>query len=605
MAFDSFLPPVVVMLLADSKEFDASIDNAGAKLEGLGAAADTSGGGFSSFASKASTAIIGIGAAVVGVSADFAMKYQAALDHVQNTTNVTASMLKHIGTVSLQLSDETGQSAEDIVAAYGAVEAAGYSRARADAAVAAAAKLTLIAGGNVTQNTQSLIAAQNLGITKGMSAAKVADLLTIALKGNEAGLSGVVALLSGKVGSSFAAYKQSAGEAVAIANEFSLAGITQTRQIATFVNKLGTLEGPMTTIAERNGKLTTSSASYVNSLESVGLNVNKTRDAFTGPDGLINGLKYLKATADGSLPQLQRYLTAIFGATGVGAGMALINNINTISSTIDKANNASGKGLNTAASIAAGQFDNQMHIIEQRLKNGAISFGLKVLPYLHEGANDIIGAMNYLDKHPDAMKALMVTAGTLFATAVGYKLYGVVSSIWGSINAKAQTGFLAQIAANTAATAAEGGATAGVGGAEVAGGALGTFGRYVGVFGAGVIAFEAASKFLSTKEGKKVGNFIVDNNVLGLGTIANVTADLLHKRVYGDLQAGNTNPEEKYLKSIGEWGNYQKLMLADATANYAMVKTLSDKINAREHRGQVYGPTRPGGTSTWHVKVTR
>ena len=311
------------------------MDEATGKMEEFGAASDTTGGKFGSFASKASTAIIGVGVAFAAYATDEALKFQEALDKVQNTTNVTTKELSHISSESLKISDATGQTAVNIVGAYGAVEAAGYKRAAADKAVTAAAKLTLIAGGDVVANTQSLIAAQNLGITKGMSAAKVADLLTIALKGNEGGLSGVVSLLSGKVGAAFAGYHQSAGEAVAVSNEFSKAGITQTRQIATFVQKLGALQGPMQTTEVENGKLTTTSAGYVNSLKDVGLNVDKTKQAFTGPDGLINGLKYLKTTADGSLPKLEQYLTAIFGATGVGAGTALINNLTTLTKTIN------------------------------------------------------------------------------------------------------------------------------------------------------------------------------------------------------------------------------------------------------------------------------
>ena len=216
MSFNS-LSPVTAALLADTKEYSAKMDEAQAKMEGFGATSEATGAKFTAFASKASSAVLGVGAALGAVAVDEAFKFQEALDKVQNTTNVTANELDHIKTTSLKLSDQTTSSASDIVSAYGAVEAAGYKRAKADQAVAAAAKLTEIAGGDVTTNTQSLIAAQNLQITKGMSAAKTADLLTVALKGNESGLSGVVSLLSGKVGAAFAGYHQSAGEAVAVA----------------------------------------------------------------------------------------------------------------------------------------------------------------------------------------------------------------------------------------------------------------------------------------------------------------------------------------------------------------------------------------------------
>jgi TP901 family phage tail tape measure protein len=442
MALD-FFPPAVLALLVDAKEFNAKMDAAMAKLEEVDGVADKSGGGFTKFASKASTAIIATGAAVAAYSVVEGAKYQESLDKLRDTTNITASMLAHVGKVALKVSDDTGASAEDIVAAYGAVEAAGYNRAKADAAVAAAAKMTLIIGGDVVDNTQSLIAAQNLGITKNMSAAKVADLFTIATKGNEAGLAGVVNLLQGKVGSAFAGYGQSAGEAVAVANEFSLAHITQTRQIASFIQKMGALQGPLETTTVMNGKLETSSASYVNSLVDVGLNVNKTRDAFAGPNGLINGLKYLKTTADGSLPQLRQYLTAIFGATGVGPGMALIENLDKVTATAKAANQATSGGLNTAANIASSQLGNQLKIIEQRLRNAAITFGLKLLPYVKDAADLLIKAMNYLSDHPEVLHAAMIAAAGIFAAAVGYKLVtaaqGVLSALGRNVSTTAQT----------------------------------------------------------------------------------------------------------------------------------------------------------------------
>lgn len=529
------LPPVVATLLADTKEYSAKMDEATGKMEEFGAASDTTGSRLSGFASKASTAIIGVGVAFAAYATVEAYKFQSALDQLKNTTNVTASELQHIKTQSLAISDATGQSAVNIVGAYQAVEAAGYKRAAADKAVAASAKLALITEQPVATTTQALVAAQNLGITSGMSSAKVADLLTIALKGNENGLQGVIGLLTGKVGSAFAAYHQSAGEAVAVANEFSMAGITQTRQIATFVNKLGALQGPMQTTEIENGKLTTTSAGYVNSLVDVGLNVDKTRDAFTGPNGLVNGLKYLKTTADGSLPKLQQYLAAIFGATGVGAGTALIRNINTLSQTITKANGASGSGLNAAATVASGQLDNQLKIIEERLKNAAIEFGLHLLPYVEKAADVIVDAMDYLDKHPDVLKGVMAAAGALFAAAVGYKLTSAVQSIWGSLNAKAQTSLLSEIAANTAKTAAEGG----IGDAE-GGGAASVVGKGSLVAGAGIGAF------LGTTE-------LLRHNFLGLGTAVNKAAGFLYD-LSGGGKNGTTGLAGKTKSTLGKAG---------------------------------------------------
>lgn len=594
-----FLPPVVATLLMDGKQFSAEVDKSEAKMEGLAATADSAGGKFSKFASKASTAIIGAGVAIAAYGIDKAVKFTEALDTVQNQTNVTDGTLKKISKSAIDLSNNTTSSATEIVGAYGAAEAAGLKWAKAHAVVTSSAKLAQISGNDVVTTTKALIAAQNIGITKGMSYAKVADLLTVGLKGNEQGLSGVVTLLQGKVGTAFAAYHQSAGEGVAIANEFSQAGVTQTRQIATFVNKLGTLNGPLETTSVSNGKLTTSTAGYVNALVDVGLNVDKTKTAFSGPDGLINGLKYLKTTADGSLPKLQQYLTAIFGASGVGTGMALINNLTTLTKTVHDANNASAGGLNKSFNISQGDISNQMKELKNQWENILQGVGMFLLPDVKDLAHWAEDATQYFENHPLLKKIASDASIGLFVAAIAYKLGSAVTKIIGGIGRTASkipgvggtsnTDYLKIIADNTTKIAGEAGISdteGGAGDAELGAGALGStigkFGSSVLVFGAGVAAFEAATKILSTKEGKKVGNYIIDNNVLGLGTISNVTADLLHKRVHPSSTASPS--EEKYLKSIGEWGNYTKMMVADEEANYTQVAKLSAAIQKAENK---------------------
>lgn len=456
-----FLPPVVATLLADTKEFSAKMDQSITKMEELGGAADKSSGKFSKFASKASTAVIGAGVAIAAYGIDKAVKFTEALDTLQNQTNVTDGTLKKISKSAIDLSNNTTSSATEIVGAYGAAEAAGLKWAKAHAVVASSAKLAQISGNDVVTTTKALIAAQNIGITKGMSYAKVADLLTVGLKGNEQGLSGVVTLLQGKVGTAFAAYHQSAGEGVAIANEFSQAGVTQTRQIATFVNKLGTLNGPLETTSVSNGKLTTSTAGYVNALVDVGLNVDKTKTAFSGPDGLINGLKYLKTTADGSLPKLQQYLTAIFGASGVGTGMALINNLTTLTKTVHDANNASAGGLNKAFNISQGDISIQMKELKNQWENILQGVGVFLLPGVKDLAHWAEEATQYFENHPLLKKIASDASIGLFVAAIAYKLGSAVTKIIGGIGrtvskipgvggtSSAELDYLEQIAVNT------------------------------------------------------------------------------------------------------------------------------------------------------------
>ena len=519
-----FLPPVVVTLVADTAEFQAAIDEASASMGELGAASETTAakvdtsstaiaskaGGAGTYVTggfkKLTTAVIGAGVGFAAFGLDKAVKLQEALDNVANQTNTTTGELVTIRKESIALSDQTGQSAVDIVGAFGAARAAGYGMAASYSAASAAAKLAVISQQPVLTTTQAIIAAQKLGVTQGMSSAKVADLLTVGLKGNEQGLTGVLGLLQGKVGAGFAAYKQSAGEAVSIANTLSEAQYSNTRAVSTFINKLGALQGPMNTTSTSNGKLTTTSASYVNALKDVGLNVGKTKDAFTGPDGLVNGLKYLDTVADGSLPKLHNYLTAIFGATGVGLGSLLIKNLGQITSTTNAANAASPAGLTTAFTTAAQQFGNQLKIVWANFENDAAGFGETLMPGLEKVLGFFERGFQGLEAHPDEEKALFADLGATFAAAIGVKLVGAFKNL---TQGTAQIGLLQQIATNTSITAdatttgdAEGGA---IGGASV----IGKFGSAVGIFAAGVVAFEGVTKLLHTNLGTKIADSVL------------------------------------------------------------------------------------------------
>ena len=496
------LPPVVATLVADTKEYSAKMDEATGKMEAFGAAADTTGSRFGAFASKASTAVVGAGLAIGAVGVDLAVKFQTALDQVRNTTNATAATIDKISKSATNLSNTTVNSATDIVGAYQAAEEAGYKWANAENTVTAAAKLAQITQQSVVDTTKSLIAAQSLGITKGMSAAKVADTLDIALKGNESSLGGVVAILQGKVGAALAGYHQSLGEGLAIANEFSKANFTNTRQIASFITKLGEFSTPMKTVSDYNGKLTVSTAGWVNSLVSAGLNATKVKEAFTGPDGLVNGLQYLKTTADGSLPKLTEYLDAVFGSGGTPAAMALVTNLKTISATVKATTGASAGGLNRAFNLSQSDIDNQLKELKNQAENILRGIGMFLLPSVTDVAHWTEDVVKFFKGHPLVSKIASDAAIATFGAAVAYKIgqgiYKAVSFVKGLFTGTALTANTAATQANTDALLGK--STGGlVGGATTAeeGGAVGlTAGRQLGLLAAGVVSFVGTTELL-------------------------------------------------------------------------------------------------------------
>src|ERR1019366_4390997 len=98
------LPPVVATLLADTKQYSAKMDAATGKMAAFGASADKA-------ASKAATAILGIGLGVAAVSVDLAYKYDEALGLMQRSTNLTAAQVDYLKGKIIGVSTATATSA--------------------------------------------------------------------------------------------------------------------------------------------------------------------------------------------------------------------------------------------------------------------------------------------------------------------------------------------------------------------------------------------------------------------------------------------------------------------------------------------------------------
>ena len=79
------LPTVVATLLADTREYMAKMDEAGAKMAEFGGIAEASGGRMNKFANTASTAVLGIGAAMGAYAVDKAYTFQESVSYTHLT----------------------------------------------------------------------------------------------------------------------------------------------------------------------------------------------------------------------------------------------------------------------------------------------------------------------------------------------------------------------------------------------------------------------------------------------------------------------------------------------------------------------------------------
>jgi biotin operon repressor len=205
--------------------------------------------------------------------------------------------------------------------------------------------------------------------------------------------------------------------------------------------------------------------------------------------------------------------------------MALINNLGTVISTVNKANNASGAGLNAAFGISQKQIDNQMEELKNKAENILRGVGMFLLPGVKDLANWSDDVFKYFEKHPLISKIASDAAIGLFAASVAYKvgkgLVSVFNGIKSIFSGTAMTANTVATQENTDALLGRSGTSA-VSGAEAgaAGGAAGGEAGVVSEFGGAVTIFAGAALVLGAAIAAK--HFIVDplqNPSTGLSSV--------------------------------------------------------------------------------------
>jgi TP901 family phage tail tape measure protein len=427
-----FLPPVVATLLADTKEYSAKMDAAEGKMAKFGATTDTAGAKFTKFGKAASTAVIGVGVAVVAFAVDKGLKFQESLDSIQNQSGASAAEMTLLRTEILRLSDATAISSGDIGSAFLQIEKAGLRGARAYQMASNAAKAAVITGVDVTTMTTTLIAAQELQVNKGMSVAKTTDLIVEANRRHIGNVNTLVAVLSGKLGGALAATGISFAQIAAIADVSSKGGYTQARSMVMLATALAKVENP--------------THATTKSLLKMNINAAALASEAKRPGGLIQVLEDLRVQSIRAHIPLASLFTGVFGASSLGLVTLLNNNLGELKNTTTILNRSSGVKLNTAFDTAKTQIQFQLRQIETQLVNAATRFGLKLIPYLKDATTFLENALQSLETHPARLKAIEISLGTAFAAAVGLKIAQALQST-------VQTGLLTQIAANTLKTA--------------------------------------------------------------------------------------------------------------------------------------------------------
>ena len=480
------IPPAIATLLADTKEYSAKMDQSIAKMEKLGAVTDSSGSKFTSFASKASTAVIGVGLALGAYAVDKAVKFQEALDAIKNQSGATKTQVDALGKSILNISSTTGVATTDLTTAALAVYQAGIKGSAATKLLDVAAKAAVITNSNAVDTTKALIAVQTLHIAKGMAIQALTGKLIAGSKEYVGGLSAEANVLQGRVGAALAGVGLKMSAIIPIGAEFAKAGL-QSRAVTSFATGLSKLNLPLNTIHTTTKGTYSTLSTYAIALNQVGLSQQKL--AADLRVGNIPGLlMQIKDAAAASGTPLQTLLHVVFG-TGAATSQILINNLSKISAQTKTINQAGAGTLQTSFKGALTQLGPQLHLLEARFNVMFIKIGKHLLPALADVEKWAIDVTNYFDKHPLVSKIASDAVIGLFAVAVAYKLGKAIGAVFNTVKSlftgSALTGNTTALEENTAAlsrlTGVSGasGAEAGAGGA-----ALGAGGRF-GVLKAG------------------------------------------------------------------------------------------------------------------------
>ena len=408
----SFLPPIIATLLADTKEFMAKMDEAEHKVGKFGAASEVASSKFDKFSRMASTAVVGAGAAIAAYGVEKAIKFNDALDKIQNQAGASATEIAYLKNAIFDVSNQTGISTDHIATAFMQVEKAGIRGSKAYDLVSAAAKTADITGGDVTSTTQTLIGIQNLQIAKGMSVAQVSDLMVLANQRHVGSLDSLQTVLTGRVGGALSAVGFNLAEMASVADVAAASGYNNARAYATLATGMNKLENPTKASSKALGSL--------------GINADTLAKAARHPGtGLVDVLQMLEATSKRTGISMNTLITDTFGAGSVGLVTTLANHINTLKDNIGALNGASGKGLKSAFGDVAQQFDTKLKIVETRLVNSATQFGLALMPYIQKAVDGISSAMDYLSKHPAAVSNIGIGLAGVFAASMATKVVGL------------------------------------------------------------------------------------------------------------------------------------------------------------------------------------
>jgi TP901 family phage tail tape measure protein len=117
---------ILVRLIADAKQYFATMDTAEGKMSKFGASADTAGEKFKHLANTASTAVVGAGLAIGAASIKMGMDFETATTQLVTGAGESEAALEDVRKGILAMAGKVGQTPVELAKGLYMIESAGY-----------------------------------------------------------------------------------------------------------------------------------------------------------------------------------------------------------------------------------------------------------------------------------------------------------------------------------------------------------------------------------------------------------------------------------------------------------------------------------------------
>lgn len=441
----AFLPPVVVKLIADAREFNATTTSAINGVQRIGAAGDTAGKRLGYLGQKIATGIIAGGVAVGVASVKMAGDFESSMTKLVTGAGEAQSNIKMIHDGILSLGGQVGQTPKQLADGMYFIGSAGYHgaeglkvlQAAAQGAAVGGADLITVADAVTTVMTNyGLSADQAAGATSGLVRSVSLGKTTL---GEMSGALAKVLPLGAAVGISF-------GEMTGALATMTASGIKADMASEQLRAMISGLIAP----SEEAKKV----------LQMIGMTSQDVADNLKNPKvGLAGtldmlGYKLAKVLPGQTALQTEAFEKLTGGITGTGARLLLTGSHfktfkDNIQSVTDATKNASGEVIGFDKAQQTLNF--KLQALKSTGQGILINLGEALLPTAKALADWAMGAIAFFKKHPLISEIASDAAIGLFALSVAAKLKKGFQALAGLFNFGKLAAQIAAMRLNTTA----------------------------------------------------------------------------------------------------------------------------------------------------------